>query len=107
MNGESLVLLIIGIYLLMSAYLIIFKEKLFTILFGYTYRSAKSIIDKSKLNSRLGLISSGFGIAFIIISVISIFYSNIILDQIISLVFIAFIFNMIFIIIDIKRGYYN
>lgn len=46
MNGESLVLLIIGIYLLISAYLIIFKEKLFTILFRYTYRSAKLIIDK-------------------------------------------------------------
>lgn len=67
LNGESLLLLIIGIYLLISAYLIIFKGKLFTMLFGYTYRSAKLISDKSKLNDRLGLLGIGFGISFTII----------------------------------------
>lgn len=107
MNGESIFLFIIGVYLLISAYLILVNEKLFTILFGYTLREAKLIEDSKKLVSKLGTISIGFGIFFTSVSIIINFYNNVIFDQITYLAFIVLILNMFFIVRDIKKGYYN
>lgn len=107
MNGESIFLFIIGVYLLISSYLILVKGKLFTILFGYTLRESKLIEDNKRLVSKLGTISIGYGVFFTSVSIIINFYNNVIFDQITYLAFIALILNMFFIIRDIKKGYYN
>ena len=107
MLGENIFLFCLGIYLLISFYLIRFKKKLFLILIGSTYKKTKYIINRSKIDKELSFITFIFGIIFISLAIIKSFINTLFMDYVTSILFIIFIFNICVIVRNINLGYYN
>lgn len=107
MDGVNLVLLIIGVYFLISSYLVLKKHKLFSLIFGHTYFNAIKIRDRSKLEKDLGKGALIFGGFLTCSSIILNFYYFILLEAIAFNCIPIYGISLYIIIKRIDKGYYD
>ena len=107
MDGSDIIFICIGLYMLITAYLVFYKDTQLTILFGYTYKNVRELSDRTEINKDLSRVLLITGAIFVIVSIIKCMIYVMILDDIIYITLMYFVIKVSIIVWHIKKGKYN
>lgn len=107
MKGLDIIMGIIGLYFLMSSYLVFYKDIQLTILLGYTYKNVRQLTDRTVINKDLSRVLLINGIILVVVSITKCILDLIILEDILYITFMYFIIKLSIIVRHINKGKYN